>query len=185
LKEYTREYPLFSLCGLNCGLCTHYQTQGKSKCPGCGGTDFHLRHPTCSVITCNQKHDHVEYCFQCSLYPCERYRSLDSGDTYISYRNVLRDMDLAKDNLELYQSELNKKIEIAEFLIDNYNDGRRKSFYCKAVNLLQLTALKDIVNEINEKLATQEILLDEKIELIAAIFEAQAKKENIELKSQK
>jgi hypothetical protein len=94
-------------------------------------------------------------------------------------------MDLAKDNLELYQSELNEKIEIAEFLINHYNDGRRKSFYCKAVNLLPLKDLKSIRNEINDRLAKQEIPLEEKIELIAELFEAQAEKENIELKSQK
>lgn len=55
MKEYKREYSLFSLCGLNCGLCPHYQTNGISKCPGCGGQDFHLKHPTCAVITCNRK----------------------------------------------------------------------------------------------------------------------------------
>jgi hypothetical protein len=33
MKEYYRNYPLFSLCGLNCGLCPRYHTQGESKCP--------------------------------------------------------------------------------------------------------------------------------------------------------
>jgi len=54
MKEYKREYPLFSLCGLNCGLCPKYHTNGESKCPGCGGTDFTLKHPPCKVIRCNQ-----------------------------------------------------------------------------------------------------------------------------------
>lgn len=59
---YKRNFPQLSLCGLNCGLCPRYHCNGISKCPGCGGKDFNLKHPTCSVVTCNQKHDNVEYC---------------------------------------------------------------------------------------------------------------------------
>ena len=108
LDEYKREYPLFSLCGLNCGLCPHYQTQGESKCPGCGGEKFHLKHPTCAVITCNRKHDHVEYCFQCSSFPCEKYSSPSNADSFISYRNVIADFEkVKKDSLAQYKIELN------------------------------------------------------------------------------
>ena len=35
-SEYDREYPLFSACGLNCGLCPRFYTDGESRCPGCG-----------------------------------------------------------------------------------------------------------------------------------------------------
>lgn len=35
---------------------------------------------------------------------------------------------------------LEEKIEILEFLIENYNDGRSKNIYCIAVNLLELNA---------------------------------------------
>lgn len=31
---FHRDNPLFSLCGLNCGLCRMY---GGGYCPGCGG----------------------------------------------------------------------------------------------------------------------------------------------------
>ena len=160
LKEYKREYPLFSLCGLNCGLCPHYQTKGESKCPGCGGEDFHLKHPTCAVITCNRKHDNVEYCFQCASFPCEKYSSPSNVDSFISYRNVLADFEKAKkDGLDQYKIELNEKVDTLEFLINNYNDGRRKNFYCIAVNLLKLKDLKDIMTEINGKVSKQDITI--------------------------
>ncbi|HCP15088.1 MAG TPA: hypothetical protein DIT32_04865, partial [Peptococcaceae bacterium] len=64
MKEYVRAYPLFSLCGLNCGLCPRYHTEGESRCPGCGGPAFHLKHPSCAVITCSRKHGGVEHCCQ-------------------------------------------------------------------------------------------------------------------------
>ena len=33
MKNYQREYPLFSLCGLNCALCPMHLNK---YCPGCG-----------------------------------------------------------------------------------------------------------------------------------------------------
>ena len=128
MKEYTREYPLFSLCGLNCGLCPRHQTDGSSRCPGCGGPDFHLQHPSCAVITCSRKHGDVEFCFQCADYPCARYREMPDADSFISYRNVISDFEKAeREGIETYASELAEKVRIVERLIAEYNDGRKKS----------------------------------------------------------
>jgi hypothetical protein len=184
--EFKRKYPLFSLCGLNCGLCPHYQTNGISKCPGCGGPDFYLKHPTCAVITCNKKHDNVEYCFQCSSYPCKRYSEPSKVDSFISYRNVISDFKKANQiGIDNYQIELNEKINILEFLIKYFNDGRKKSFYCLAVNLLNLSDLKSIMDQIDKKIKNQNIDTKDKIKLIIDLFESKAKKDNIDLKLRK
>lgn len=90
-----------------------------------------------------------------------------------------------KKGLEQYKIELNEKLAILEFLINNYNDGRRKNFYCIAVNLLKLRDLKDIMTEINEIVSKQNITLKDKIKQIALLFEVQASKDNIELKLRK
>jgi hypothetical protein len=185
LKQYKRQYPLFSLCGLNCGLCPRYHTDGTSKCPGCGGQDFHLKHPTCPVITCNRKHDNVEYCFQCSSYPCEKYSRPSEVDSFISYRNVLDDFEKAKrQGLNHYVQELDEKVEILASLINNYNDGRNKGFYCIAVNLLKLDDIKNILVKIHEE-NEQNISVRDKIKRITLLLEAQAKKDNITLKLRK
>jgi hypothetical protein len=186
LKEYKRSYPLFSLCGLNCGLCPRYQTSGESKCPGCGGENFHLKHPTCAVITCNSKHDTVEYCYQCSSFPCKKYLKASEMDSFITYRNVIKDLKKAQQlGVEQYQSELNEKVDILEFLLNNYDDGRRKSFYCNAVNLLRLKDIKDIMIAINENISTQDITMKNKISQIILLFEAKASQDRIELKLRK
>jgi len=151
MEEYKRTTPLFSLCGLNCGLCPRYHTQGDSKCPGCGGADFRLKHPSCAVITCSRKHGSVEYCYQCSSYPCERYSRVGDLDSFMSYRNVITDFDKAKTlGADQYMIELREKIEILEDLLNTYNDGRRKAFYCNAVNLLPLPDLREIMKEIHQ-----------------------------------
>lgn len=185
MKEYKREYPFFSLCGLNCGLCPRYHTEGTSKCPGCGGEGFHLKHPSCSVISCNKKHDNVDFCFQCSSFPCERYNKPNNGDSFISYSNVISDFGKAKNDLETYRVELNEKINILEFLINNFNDGRRKNFYCIAVNLMELAELRDIIKEIKDNVIKQEIPLKDKIEQVILLFEFIADKEGIKLELRK
>ena len=141
MKEYKREYPLFSLCGLNCGLCPRFHTEGGSRCPGCGGGDFYCKRggAGCPVITCSRKHNNVEFCFECGDYPCELYIGRDNtGDSFITYKNVLRDCDKAKTiGISAYKAELDEKAEILRFLLIECNDGRRKNFYCIAVNLLE------------------------------------------------
>ncbi|PKM62292.1 MAG: hypothetical protein CVU97_06085, partial [Firmicutes bacterium HGW-Firmicutes-21] len=97
MKEYIRNYPLFSLCGLNCGLCPRFQSVGESRCPGCGGRDFHLKHPSCVVITCSKKHNNIEYCFLCERFPCQKYKFPSGKDSFITYQNVLKDMQRALD----------------------------------------------------------------------------------------
>ncbi|MEL7570258.1 MAG: DUF3795 domain-containing protein [Eubacteriaceae bacterium] len=185
MEQYYREYPLFSLCGLNCGLCPRYHTQGESKCPGCGGEDFNKKHPSCAVINCNKKHDNVHFCYMCSSYPCGKYLSNDK-DSFITYKNVTKDFNFAqKEGVNNYIKILNEKIIILEFLLNNYNDGRRKNFYCLAVNLLNLEDLIDIVDEIKNNISRQEIKHNEKINLIIDLLTKKADKRKIELKLRK
>ena len=183
--EYIRKYPQFSLCGLNCGLCSWYYIDGPSRCPGCGGPNFHHHHTSCPVITCNRKHDTVEYCFQCPEYPCERFKESGKEDSFISYRNVLTDFQLAKEDLALYQDNLNRKIEILKLLLDRYNDGRRKNFYCMAVNLLPLDDLIRITEIINTDIDAQDPDPKTKAARVVALINEYAQERGLELKLRK
>jgi hypothetical protein len=182
MKEYKRQYPIFSLCGLNCGLCPRYHTDGPSKCPGCGGEEFHLKHPSCSVIRCSKDHDSVEYCFQCTSFPCKKYREENSKDSFITYKNVLSDFKKSESiGLEKYLEILNEKIKIFQYLMENFNDGRRKNFFCTAVNLLEIEDLREVF------LAIQNLDFhgDQKTKKAVYLIECKAKDKNIELKLRK
>ncbi|MGE5373000.1 MAG: DUF3795 domain-containing protein [Solirubrobacterales bacterium] len=182
MKEYRRAYPRFSLCGLNCGLCPRYHADGTSRCPGCGGKDFHLKHPTCAVITCSQKHEGVEYCFQCSSYPCARYQKPSPTDSFITYRHVLDDFGKAKSNgLSAYQHGLDEKVELLRFFIDECNDGKRKNFFCIAVNLLRLEDVRAIATRIRQDEFLKELPLNEKSAVVITLLQEQAKKQDITL----
>lgn len=143
MKEQTRAEPRFSLCGLNCGLCPMYHISETEYCTGCGGAG----RPSCAVQRCAREHGGVEYCFQCTEYPCARYTRAEPYDSFVPHRNVQRDFArAARDGLDAYRAMLEEKEALLRFLLREYNDGRRKSLFCTAVNLLELADVRETVS---------------------------------------
>ena len=142
-----RKDPAFSLCGLNCCLCPRFHTEGSSRCPGCGGEGFSLLHPTCAVSTCNKKHDKVEYCFQCSAFPCPKYERESSCDSFISYKSVKLNFTEAASDLKRYRKELDRRHEILRALLEGYNEGKSKGLYCLAANDMPLPHLERLLTK--------------------------------------
>jgi hypothetical protein len=181
MEAYKRKHPIFALCGLNCGLCPNYHAGGSWHCPGFGGPDFSELHPTCAVVTCNHKHDNVEFCFECSEYPCARYNKPGKLDSFITYRNVLTDFAVAKKDLKSYLKTLQQKQKILVELLAKYNDGRSKSLYCLAANLLPLAALREIMQHIKKTNRTKKTDLKEQAKEISELMKSKARELKIEL----
>ncbi|WP_305131294.1 DUF3795 domain-containing protein [uncultured Oscillibacter sp.] len=136
MKGFNRPNQLFSLCGLNCGLCPMFLNK---NCPGCGGGEGNQ---SCKIARCSLEHDGVEYCFQCSEYPCEKYEHIDDFDSFITHQSRKADLEKARCfGIEAYNVEQVEKAKILDFLLSNYNDGRKKTLFCVAVNLLDLRVL--------------------------------------------
>ena len=151
MEHKTREYPQFAACGLNCGLCPRYYTEGPSRCPGCAGEGFSDVHPTCGILSCCQRKN-IEYCFLCDEFPCEKYDRWGDADSFITHRNYLSDMEKAKRiGMDNYKAELNEKIAILERLLSDYNDSRRKGYFCLAINLLELQDIKSVMAQLDRK----------------------------------
>jgi hypothetical protein len=177
MNNYQRTYPLLAACGLNCGLCPRFHTNGGSKCPGCAGEGFFTKHPSCSVLTCCRQRM-IEYCYECDEYPCKKFDGAGARCSFITYKNILLDFEKIENHgLAAYQCELNQKVQILRDLIDNYNDGRRKSFYCIAVNLLELEDIKEVMANIDPSLPIKEKSLN-----AVRLFQDIAVKRNVELK---
>jgi hypothetical protein len=174
---------MFSLCGLNCGLCPRYNTEGNSKCPGCGGFNFYDKHPSCKVINCSLKHGNIEFCFECSEYPCERYNSIGEKDSFISYKHVKNNLEKAKKNLLQYLKELEDRKEILDKLLFNYNDGKSKGFYCIVVNNFEIESLRKCINEVMEFDST--INKKDLAKEVHSIIEKYAKVDGVELELRK
>lgn len=180
MKDFQRNNQLLSLCGLNCGLCTMHLG---GYCPGCGGG---AGNQTCKIARCSIEHDHLEYCFECSSYPCDKYAKMDKYDSFITHQHYYQDaLKAKKQGLEVYNREQQEKINILTLLLDKYNDGRKKSFYCLAVNLLELEDLNDIIRIIKTNQNFNSLSLKEQVSEIVELFQDKAKEHNIVLKLKK
>lgn len=87
MGEFKRANPLFSLCGLNCGLCT---MRIGGHCPSCGQGNRPCKVARCAVAR------GVEYCFECPEYPCQLYDHADVRDSFITHLNQKADMQKAR-----------------------------------------------------------------------------------------
>ena len=184
MEYINRKYPLFSACGLNCGLCPRYYTVGSSRCPGCAGEGFSEVHPPCGILSCCQRKG-IEYCFECQEYPCKKYNDADLTDSFITHKNQLIDLDKAKRvGMEAYKSDLNDKVIFLEELLENYNDGRRKGFYCLAVNLLDIQDVKSVMEKIADTVKA-EMTTKEKATISIRLFEEMAEQRDVSLKLRK
>ena len=180
MKGFNRANQLFSLCGLNCGLCPMFLNK---NCPGCGGGEGNQ---SCKIARCSLEHDGVEYCFQCSEYPCEKYDHIDDFDSFITHRNRRSDMEKAKRlGIDAYNAEQAVKANILEVLLSNYNDGRKKTLFCVAVNLLELQELQTVLKEIDRKPDMETLTLKEKSAFVAGLLQDAAATKNIDLKLHK
>lgn len=183
--EYkVRSYPLFSDCGLNCGLCPRYYTDGASRCPGCGGEGFTSAHCGCGMLSCCQRKG-LEYCFDCDVFPCEKYDGVDASDSFVTHKNQFLDMEKATQiGAEAYAAELNEKVRILGELLEHYNDGRRKNLFCVAVNLLELQDTQSVMIELARQTKPDDPV-KEKAKVAARLFQGMADVRDISLKLRK
>ena len=153
---------------------------------------------SCAIARCSLRRDRVEYCFQCGDYPCSRYEGLDEYDSFITHRNRKKDMLKAKEAGSVaYGREQAEKAEILRYLLEHYNDGRKKNFYCVAVNLLELEDIRNVMRQIaeqkkmrkesgkaTEKLS-EKLSEKERAAFASELFQAAAADRGIELKLKK
>jgi len=121
----------------------------------------------------------------CDEYPCKKYDGADLTDSFITHKNQFHDFDRARSiGLEAYEAELDEKVVLLEELLKNYNDGRRKSLFCVAVNLLDLKDVKTVMDQLADKTEPQS---PQKIKAAAAVrlFEEMAENRGISLKLRK
>lgn len=144
MKGFTRAETRFSLCGLNCALCSMHLG---GYCPGCGGG---AGNQSCAIAKCSLEHGGIPFCWECQEYPCPRYEGFDDGDSFVPHRNRQQDIAQVREmGLEVYLAQLEEKRAILNELIAQYNDGRRKTFFNTAVYLLSLEDLRFVMDSLN------------------------------------
>ena len=79
---------------------------------------------------------------------------------------------------------LAKNMSILTILL-GYNDGRKKTLFCVAVNLLELQDLQTILGEIERKPDMETLTFKKKSAFVAGLLQDAAAAKNIDLKLHK
>lgn len=172
MKGFSRKNQLFSLCGLNCGLCS---MRLGGHCGGCGNGN-----QSCKIARCGMEHGNVEYCYECPCYPCKTYEKIDEYDSFITHRKRRADMERMREiGAGRYNAEQEEKVRLLEYLLSSCNDGRRKTLFCLAVNLLELSDVRAVVDQLA---ASDLSTVKERAAHAAALLQKAADAQGISLK---
>ena len=180
MKGFTRTETHFSLCGLNCALCSMHLG---GYCPGCGGG---AGNQSCALAKCSLEHGGVQFCWECPEYPCSRYDGFDDGDSFVPHRNRRQDIALAREiGLEDYLVQLEEKRAILDTLLAGYNDGRRKTLFTTAVYLLPLEELRSVMAALASRTELTEQSVKERALTAVELLQEAADRRGVSLKLNK
>ena len=156
-----KKHPTIGCCGIDCGLCPRYYTDGSSRCPGCGGEGFEQKRPGCGFITCCVKKKGLEACGECGEYPCKRFEKFTGcGDSFVSHRKMLPNHESIQDKgLAAFLEQQEKRIAFLETALRDHSDGRSKSFYCIAAALLSIEGLSRALSLAEQGDSFKEVLV--------------------------
>jgi hypothetical protein len=190
-----KAYPTIACCGLDCGLCPRYYTVGPSRCPGCAGPNFLKKHPSCSFITCCVIKKNLEVCAQCPEFPCPKfkterqYQQMKESSSYPPNRKILPNLNfIKKHGIKKFIQQQNKRIRLLETMINNFNDGRSRSFFCRAAALLEVENLEKSLNWATRKIKTDKIKktdVKSKARILREIINEIASEQGVELFNKK
>lgn len=150
----------------------------------CGGCGF--GNQSCKIARCSLERGGMEYCFQCGEYPCARYGQIDRYDSFITHQHRLADLEkMQRIGTDAYSREQKEKIALLADLLDRYNDGRRKTLYCLAVNLLETEEVKHAIKETESRPELAEGSLKERADHLAGSLRQMAEQKGIQLRLRK
>jgi len=147
-------HPAIGCCGIDCGLCPRFYTDGGSRCPGCGGEGFDAVHPPCAVKTCCADKLGLEACGQCAEFPCVKYNDREKieRDSFVTHKRIFRNHAFIQaQGIDRFIAEQSVRVAILWEMLARFNDGRSKGFFCSAAALLSVEHLRAALSEADTK----------------------------------
>lgn len=181
------KYPQIGICGLSCKLCPMYQTDSKSRCEGCKSEA--RMSLGCPFITCAIKKKGIEFCWECNeSVSCERWKKhREAGkvaDSFKCYQKLEDDIDYVHNNgIDQFMEVQNIKEKILREMLDNFNEGRSKSYYCIAVTVMEVEELTEAVARANND--SYGLDIQSKSKVLHKILDEIAEKKKYNLKLRK
>ena len=170
---------LIGCCGIYCGLCSKYQSKAQSRCIGC---KLGEQHSWCSIWNCCVKKHRFETCAECSeIFDCAIFLRRKVIEWIPAADNLRQIKEVGLENLLKEQQE---RHALVEELLQNYNEGRSMSFYCKVCSRMPVELINKAIKEVKEKLISEKVNetdIKSKAKILKAIIKELALKANVNL----
>jgi hypothetical protein len=139
------------VCGLSCKLCPMYHSGGESRCSGCKSESRMV--VGCSFITCAVKKKGIEFCWDCEeKTTCEKWKKHREAskhyDSFICYQKLEDNIQyILKNGIEGFEKEQIVRENLLKEMLQAFNEGRSKTFYCIASTIIEVEELENALNQ--------------------------------------
>ena len=180
-------YPEVGVCGLSCRLCPWQHSKGESRCGGCK-SKFRMA-AGCPFITCAVKRKGLEFCWDCTENKnCDKWKKhRDAGrkyDSFICYQKLEDTIAfIQKNGVEEFERLQKRREELLKEMLQEFNEGRSKTYYCIASTVLEIEELEAALKL--AKAVMENLDLKGKSKLLHGILDGVAEKKQYCLKLRK
>ncbi len=180
-------YPEIGVCGLSCRLCPRYHTGGVSRCHGCK-TESRMG-AGCPFHTCAVKNRGIEFCWECpDSHGCAKWRKhREMGkmvDSFKCYQKLEDDIAfLQQYGADEFAKDQKVRGQLLGEMLEGFNEGRSKSYYCIAATVLTIDELRLAFREAKKEAGS--LSVQEKARFLHSRLDEIAKQKNYCLKLRK
>jgi len=108
------------------------------------------------LITCAIRTKGREFCWDCEdSATCEKWKKhRESGkqhDSFKCYQKLEEDISfIQKNGIEAFENTQKQREELLKEMLQDFNEGRSKNYYCIAATVLEIAQLKMALNKARE-----------------------------------
>lgn len=142
-------HPEIGVCGLSCRLCPMFNSKSASRCAGCK-SEGRMK-VGCPFITCAVKKRGIEFCWQCpdneSCEKWHKHRTLgQTRDSFVCYQRLENNIAFIEHHgVVAFVADQEDRERLLSAMLDNFNEGRSKSFYCIAATVMEIEEITEAI----------------------------------------
>jgi hypothetical protein len=139
------------------------------------------------------KKKHLEVCGECTEFPCSKFNSKWFGkaayDSFVTHKQAVPNLKFIKQyGIKVFLKQQGTRTRLLEEMLDEFNDGRSKGFYCLSAALLSIEGIEDALKTTRKEVERLGVEGDDakfKAKILRKILKDIAEKEQVELKLHK
>ena len=143
----------------------------------------------CPFITCAVKRKGFEFCWDCTENEgCEKWKKHRDAsrnfDSFVCYQKLEDNITfIQKNGVEEFERVQKRREELLEAMLEEFNEGRSKTYYCIASTVMEIGELEDALKQ--ARATARNLDLKGKSKLLHGILDGVAEKRQYHLKLRK